>query len=164
VLHTRKYFASRLFFFSFFKPKIQQENLKGPKLFDKEAGEDEEDEEEEKKKKKSQKRRQFKRKGEEDEEVEGSSFNKEKLREYELTKLKYNTNSLSSKTKNSFFSLSGFTFFFCRYYFAVAVFDTLETASNVYDQCDGLELERTSNILDLRFVPDEIDLSQRQVR
>ena len=43
-----------------------------------------------------------------------------------------------------------------KYYYAVAEFDCLETARRVYDDCDALEIERTSNVLDLRFVPDEL--------
>ncbi|GAM20024.1 hypothetical protein SAMD00019534_031990 [Acytostelium subglobosum LB1] len=61
--------------------------------------------------------------------LDGSGFNLVSLRKYELSKLKY--------------------------YYAVAVFDRLESASVVYDECDGLEIEDTANALDLRFVPDE---------
>ena len=50
------------------------------------------------------------------------------LRQYELNKLKY--------------------------YFAVAECDSAATAAAVYDAVDGLELEATSNVMDLRFIPD----------
>jgi len=36
------------------------------------------------------------------------------------------------------------------------VFDTVATAKGIYDQCDGMEVERTSNIMDLRYVPDNV--------
>jgi hypothetical protein len=41
---------------------------------------------------------------------------------------------------------------YARYYYAVAVFDSAETAASVYNQCDGLEFERSSNVLDLRCI------------
>ncbi|EFJ17016.1 hypothetical protein SELMODRAFT_268496 [Selaginella moellendorffii] len=42
-----------------------------------------------------------------------------------------------------------------RYYFAVVTCDSVSTASALYTACDGIEFERTSNILDLQFVPDD---------
>lgn len=60
------------------------------------------------------------------------------LREYELSKLKY--------------------------YFAIVTFDSIETANIVYEECDGLELENSAMTFDLRFVPNEEDFSNRQVR
>jgi len=57
------------------------------------------------------------------------SFHPEKLRAYELSKLKY--------------------------YFAVIDCDNEKTASVLYDQCDGMELESSSTIMDLRFIPDD---------
>ena len=43
-----------------------------------------------------------------------------------------------------------------RYYFAVIKFDSTNTASAVYKECDGLEFETSSNVLDLRFIPNNI--------
>lgn len=43
-----------------------------------------------------------------------------------------------------------------KYYYAVAECDSLETSKKIYDECDGLEIERTSNVLDLRFVPESL--------
>ncbi|KAH7491564.1 hypothetical protein KRP22_002969 [Phytophthora ramorum] len=62
--------------------------------------------------------------------IEGESdgFDHEKLRNYELQKL--------------------------RYYYAVVTCDSVKTASTIFDQCDQLEYETSSNVLDLRYVPD----------
>lgn len=43
-----------------------------------------------------------------------------------------------------------------KYYYAVISFDSIDTAVKVYEECDGLEIERTSNCLDLRFIPDSL--------
>ncbi|OWZ00148.1 Pre-rRNA-processing protein ESF1, partial [Phytophthora megakarya] len=63
--------------------------------------------------------------------IEGESdgFDREKLRKYELQKL--------------------------RYYYAIVTCDSIKTASTIFDQCDQLEYETSSNVLDLRYVPDD---------
>ncbi|TDH66599.1 uncharacterized protein CCR75_006076 [Bremia lactucae] len=62
-------------------------------------------------------------------EKESNGFDSEKLRKYELQKL--------------------------RYYYAVVSCDSVKTASAIFDQCDQLEYETSSNVLDLRYVPDD---------
>lgn len=57
-------------------------------------------------------------------------FDQAKLREYELKKMKY--------------------------YYAVVELNSINVANYIYDNYDGMEIERTQMFLDLRFVPDDI--------
>ncbi|EGC40320.1 hypothetical protein DICPUDRAFT_15659, partial [Dictyostelium purpureum] len=63
------------------------------------------------------------------ESLDGKGFNLEKLRQYELSKLKY--------------------------YYAIVKCSSVETANKIYEECEGMEIEDTANVLDLRFVPDD---------
>jgi len=69
-----------------------------------------------------------------DEDDTHSGFDLENLRRYELNKLKY--------------------------YFAVIECDTVKTASKLYKQCDGIEIESTSNLLDLRYIPRNVQIEK----
>ena len=69
---------------------------------------------------------------------EGKEIDNEQLRQYERDRLKY--------------------------YYAIIECDSVKTAKSVYEQCDGLEFERSSALLDLRYVPNEQDFSNREVR
>ncbi|CDZ98668.1 Uncharacterized conserved protein [Phaffia rhodozyma] len=64
------------------------------------------------------------------EEDEGEDVDQDKLRSYQLERL--------------------------RYYYAVATFSSPDAAGYIHSECDGTEFERTANILDLRYVPDEM--------
>ena len=70
--------------------------------------------------------------------AEGEVFNEALLRKYELDKLKY--------------------------FYAVAEFDSVDTAAHVYEECDGLEFQKSSNMLDLRFIADSFVFPDREPR
>ena len=62
---------------------------------------------------------------------DGEEFDNEALRKYQLERL--------------------------RYYYAIATFDSRESARHVYNEIDGTEMERSANLFDLRFVPDDME-------
>lgn len=45
----------------------------------------------------------------------------------------------------------------CRYYNAVVVCDSSATANHLYKTLDGTEFLKTSNVFDLRFIPDSVE-------
>lgn len=67
---------------------------------------------------------------------DGAEFDEEALRKYQLERL--------------------------RYYYAVATFDSPLSARHVYDEIDGTEMERTANVFDLQFVPDDVEFADHQ--
>ncbi|XP_063978188.1 ESF1 homolog [Diachasmimorpha longicaudata] len=69
-----------------------------------------------------------------DDDEEGKEFRREKLRQYQLNRLKY--------------------------YYAVIIFDSKESANKIYTECDGHEYESTATKIDLRFIPEDMEFEQ----
>ncbi|KAJ1498730.1 pre-rRNA-processing protein esf1 [Coelomomyces lativittatus] len=46
-----------------------------------------------------------------------------------------------------------------RYYYVIVTCDSVTTATSLLQACDGVELEKSCNLLDLRYVPDTMDFS-----
>lgn len=51
-----------------------------------------------------------------------------------------------------------------RYYYAVVRCDSIQTAKNIYENCDGSEYESTANIFDLRYVPEGMEFDEDEAK
>ncbi|XP_022232986.2 LOW QUALITY PROTEIN: pre-rRNA-processing protein esf1 [Drosophila obscura] len=107
------------------KARLAEEEIHGPAELvkrDEEQHEEEDDSDEELVK-------------EQDSDVEeGADYHMEKLRQYQLNRL--------------------------RYYYAVAECDSVATADKVYKECDGIEYESSATRVDLRFIPDDTSFEE----
>lgn len=43
-----------------------------------------------------------------------------------------------------------------RYFYAIVTCDTVDAAAHIYEELEGTELERSANIFDLSFVPEDM--------
>ncbi|KAJ3799910.1 hypothetical protein GGU11DRAFT_678391 [Lentinula aff. detonsa] len=48
-----------------------------------------------------------------------------------------------------------------RYYYAILSCDTVDAASHIYDELEGTELERSANVFDMSFVPDDMTFEEQ---
>lgn len=76
---------------------------------------------------------------------DAEDYNEEALRKYQLERLRcvYFIRFSHCLTQR-------------RYYYAILECDTVEAASHIYSELEGTELERSANVFDLSFVPDEM--------
>ncbi|PCH33705.1 hypothetical protein WOLCODRAFT_160280 [Wolfiporia cocos MD-104 SS10] len=65
---------------------------------------------------------------------EGEDYDEDMLRKYQLERL--------------------------RYYYAIVECDSVDAASHIYNELEGTELERSANVFDLRFVPDDMTFDE----
>lgn len=47
-----------------------------------------------------------------------------------------------------------------RYYYAIVECDSVQAASHIYSELEGTELERSANVFDLSFVPDDMTFDE----
>lgn len=122
----------------FGKERIEREEMEGPpkEIFAQRAGVEDSDEE-----------RSSEEESEQDDEDikasiikpdDGSEFDSQALRQYQLERL--------------------------RYYYAVLTFSSKDVAKSIYDAVDGAEYLSTANFFDLRFIPEDMDFSDDKPR
>ncbi|MBW0531834.1 hypothetical protein O181_071549, partial [Austropuccinia psidii MF-1] len=70
-------------------------------------------------------------------ENDGNEFDEEALRRYQLDRL--------------------------RYFYAIVELDSVDAAKHVYNEIEGTEFERTANIFDLRYVPEEMTFEENDL-
>uniref|UniRef100_A0A2K6PGM6 ESF1 nucleolar pre-rRNA processing protein homolog n=1 Tax=Rhinopithecus roxellana TaxID=61622 RepID=A0A2K6PGM6_RHIRO len=92
-------------------------------------------------------------------EIYPSEFGKERMKEEQVqgpVELLSIPEDAPEKDWTSREKLRDYQFKRLKYYYAVVDCDSPETASKIYEDCDGLEFESSCSFIDLRFIPDDI--------
>lgn len=51
-----------------------------------------------------------------------------------------------------------------RYFYAVVRCDSVNTARNIYKNCDGTEYESTANVFNLQYVPEDMEFEEKEAK
>jgi hypothetical protein len=123
----------------FGKKRMEREEVEGPppEVFKKKSRKEEDEDEDE-----INEKNIF-------EEDEGNDYDDDALRTYQLERLRC---AISSSIPHLVLTVVETH----RYYYAVVECDSPQTASYIYAELDGAELERSANVFDLSFIPDEM--------
>lgn len=120
------------------KQKLEQEDLHGPptEIFNQKEQQELSDEEDS-----------------DEEEIDVVSASKKLYKESNEEDMEFNTSELRKYQMDRL-----------RYFYAVITFNSLETSQHVYQLCDSTEFESTGNFFDLRYIPDEMEFDDIDLR
>lgn len=136
----------RIYVSEFGKERLKQEELEGPKeLFDRPKLDEEEEE--------------YKMLEEKMKAIENPKASASKANEYEDADEALDPRNLEIRERIRKYQLSRM-----KYYYAIVEFDSIESAEAVYKELDGMEYEGSSLELDLRFVPDDVEFDDEDIK